>query len=153
MNIFVLDYNPVSAARMQCDKHVVKMPLETAQILCCAHPVGTAPYKRTHYNHPCSKWSRLAKENYQWLIEHGLALCDEYNFRYGKVHQSKRVISWCQEHIFRLDFVQIKKSRFVLCFDEKYIIGNAVCSYRNYYKKEKTKIAQWNKGRSKPSWY
>ena len=84
MNIFVLDYNPKRAAQMQCDKHVVKMPLETAQILCSAFEPGTAPYKRTHYNHPCSVWGRESKVNYKWLIEHGLALSDEYTYRYGK---------------------------------------------------------------------
>ena len=34
MNIFVLDESPVTSAQMQCDKHIVKMPLETAQMLC-----------------------------------------------------------------------------------------------------------------------
>lgn len=33
MNIFVLDYNPQKAALYHCDKHVVKMILESAQIL------------------------------------------------------------------------------------------------------------------------
>jgi hypothetical protein len=37
MNIFVLDKSPVIAAQMQCDKHVVKMIVESAQMLCTAH--------------------------------------------------------------------------------------------------------------------
>lgn len=43
MNIFVLSEGPVEAARMQCDKHVVKMIVETAQMLCT---VGHGPYNR-----------------------------------------------------------------------------------------------------------
>ena len=49
MNIFYLDPDPVAAAQMQCDKHVVKMALETAQIL---STVLGGPYKPTHAKHP-----------------------------------------------------------------------------------------------------
>ena len=99
MNIFVVDYNPVRAAKMLCDQHVVKMPLESAQILCAAYEQEKAPYRRTHYNHPCTIWTRTSKENYLWLIDHGLALCHEYTYRYQKVHKSEEVIRWCEENI------------------------------------------------------
>jgi len=150
MNIFVLDYDPKKAAKMLCDKHVVKMPLETAQLLCSAFDIGTAPYKRTHFNHPCSIWTRTSKGNFEWLVQHGLALCDEYSFRYGKTHKSRDVISWCSKNKSKIKFKSVKKTPFVLCFDKKYQIGNAVKSYRRYYQCEKRKIAKWMKNRSKP---
>lgn len=153
MNIFVLDYNPVRAAQMQCDKHVVKMPLETAQLLCSAFPKGEAPYKQTHVNHPCSIWCREAKENYLWLIEHGLALCDEYEYRYGKIHQSKKVILWCKRNMKKVHFPKKQKTRYTLCFDECYKVGNAVQSYRNFYRQAKRDMAMWNKSRKVPTWY
>lgn len=153
MNIFVLDYNPVKAARYQCDKHVVKMPLETAQLLCSVFPAGDAPYKRTHYNHPCSIWTRESIENFNWLVKHGIALCDEYSFRYGREHKSKDVILWCAKNIKKLQFPQTKKTCFAKCFDEKYHVGNARESYREYYLKEKKRIAKWEKGRPMPSWF
>lgn len=153
MNIFVLDYNPEKAAKMQCDKHVVKMPLETAQLLCSAFKQGEAPYKRTHYNHPCAIWTRYSKENFLWLVKHGVALCDEYTFRYGKVHKSKAVILWCLKHISKIKFIKRKKSNFVLCFDEKHYKGNAVDSYREYYRAEKRRIANWSKQRTPPKWF
>jgi hypothetical protein len=153
MNIFVLDYSPVKAAQFQCDKHVVKMPLESAQILCSAFEPGIAPYKRTHYNHPCSVWARRSQKNYIWLIEHGLALCEEYTYRYERSHKSKEVLLWCQKNMKKLNFEFEGKSKFTLCFDEKYKIGNAVESYRLYYKVEKKQIAKWAKRRSKPSWF
>ena len=37
MNIFVLDENPAKAAEYHCNKHVVKMIIESAQMLCSAH--------------------------------------------------------------------------------------------------------------------
>lgn len=39
MNIFVLSQDPFEAARQHCDKHVVKMVLEYAQLLSTAHRV------------------------------------------------------------------------------------------------------------------
>ena len=153
MNIFVLDYDPVKAAKMQCDKHVVKMSLETAQLLCSAFPKGKAPYKQTHVNHPCSIWCRNSKANYLWLITHGIALCDEYQFRYNKVHKSKKVILWCKKNIRTLKFQKKKKTHFALCFSERFKIGNAVQSYRKYYKTEKHTISAWKKLRERPKWF
>jgi hypothetical protein len=153
MNIFVLDYCPVKAAQFQCDKHVVKMSLETAQVLCSAFDPGVAPYKRTHYNHPCSVWARKSKKNYIWLIQHGLALCEEYTYRYEKNHKSREVILWCQKNMIQLKFESEGKTHFVLCFDEKYKVGNTVESYRQYYREEKDQIAKWGKSRLRPSWY
>ena len=150
MNIFVLDLDPVKAAQYQCDKHVVKMILETAQLLCSVYPDGEAPYKRTHYNHPCAVWTRESYINYQWLIEHGYALCDEYKFRYNKEHKSRSVIDWCNKdtgivphHI---------PTQFPECMPDQYKTGNIVYSYRNYYMIEKRDIAKWSK-RSQPDWW
>lgn len=64
MNIFILSYDPEEAALMQCDQHIVKMPLETAQMLCTAYPIEIAPYGRTHFNHPCNLWIRESRANY-----------------------------------------------------------------------------------------
>lgn len=153
MNIFILDYDPNKAAKMQCDKHIVKMPLETAQLLCTVFPEGKAPYKRTHYNHPCSIWVKTSEANFQWLIKHGIALCDEYTFRYGKTHKSKSVILWCLKNIKKINFAKKRKTRFIQCFDERYKIGNSVESYREYYRCEKRTIAQWNKDRTPPRWF
>jgi hypothetical protein len=153
VNIFVLDYDPIKAAQFQCDTHVVKMSLESAQILCSAFESGVAPYKKTHFNHPCSIWARRSKENYKWLIKHAIGLCEEYTFRYGKIHKSKEVILWCQRNMHKLKFEEKKKTRFILCFENEFKIGNAVESYRQYYRVSKRQIAKWNKTRSTPSWF
>ena len=94
MNIFVLHADPQIAAQHHCDKHVVKMILETAQMLCSAqHRYGSpAPYKAAYVNHPCTKWAGDSKANYLWLVALGLALGKEYTERYGKIHKSIAVI-------------------------------------------------------------
>ena len=104
MNIFVLDRNPKIAAYMMCDKHVVKMILESAQmlsaVLYCDYkdeykgsdkPVieqfGLPGYPKAHAKHPCTLWARQSKQNAMWLVQHMRALCLEYTKRYNKVHK------------------------------------------------------------------
>ena len=69
MNIFVLDTDPQTAARLMCNKHVVKMILESAQMLCSAFENGEAPYRRAYYNHPCTKWARESKHDVPQLAQ------------------------------------------------------------------------------------
>ncbi len=95
MNIFAVDKDPKISAQQLCDKHVVKMILESAQMLCAVYDNGTAPYKRAFYNHPCTIWARETEQNYEWLLNHAYAMCQEYTRRYGKVHKSIYAIEWC----------------------------------------------------------
>lgn len=91
MNLFYLDRDPVEAARMQCDKHVVKMILETAQMLSTAHielDGQQVAYKSTHKNHPSTVWVRSSAAAYEWAYKHMMALGREYTKRYGKVHKT-----------------------------------------------------------------
>lgn len=89
MNIFVTDPSPVISAKNLDDKRVIKMILESAQMLSTAiwECGGTGFYKPTHKNHPCSKWARENVSNYIWLKEHFGALSAEYTLRYGKKHK------------------------------------------------------------------
>ena len=104
MNIFVTDPDPAKSAQCLPDKHVVKMPLESCQMLAIVastkwgHGFGKLPKldgtpyltdKGAFRGHPCTIW---AQENYRWLIEHGLALCAEYTHRYGKVHSCQHTL-------------------------------------------------------------
>jgi hypothetical protein len=91
MNLFYLNHDPVEAARMQCDRHVVKMILETAQMLSTAHNEldgDQVAYKSTHKNHPSTVWVRGSLQHYVWAVCHLAALGDEYTRRYGKVHKT-----------------------------------------------------------------
>ncbi len=151
MNIFVLYQDPILAAKHQIDKHIVKMPLETAQLLSSAFEPGEAPYKRSHYNHPSNKWCRESKENYLWLIEHGLGLGDEFKGRYGKEHKSVEVILWCKKNIKKLNFEKKELTDFAQAMPIEYKDPSAVKAYRNYYLGAKKDIASWK--RNKPDWW
>ena len=100
MNIFALSSDPHEAARWAIDKHVIKMVLETAQILSTVSwRYGVeAPYRPTHAQHPCTLWAGETIANWHWLLEHGLALADEYARRYGREHKSRAVIEWAALH-------------------------------------------------------
>lgn len=95
MNIFVTSDDPYECARNLDDKRVIKMILESAQMLSTAmHELGIpgAPYKKTHVNHPCSVWARQSRRNYFWLLEHMQGLCMEYKHRYNKTHKCANFI-------------------------------------------------------------
>ena len=153
MNIFFLDFDTKKCAQYHCDKHVVKMILETAQLLCGTHWVigNEAPYKLSHKNHPCAIWTRTSLSNYLYLCDLGLELCKEYTYRYGKRHKSQDVIEWClinKPNIQDVDFTSPP-----LAMGDEFKIGNDVIeSYRNYYREGKKLIVSW-KNRVTPSWF
>ena len=97
MNIFYIDNDPQISAICMVDSHVVKMILETAQMLSTAHRIvdnNNSPYmyKATHINHPSTKWARETEGNYIWLVSHFKYLGDEYQYRYGKIHKSISIL-------------------------------------------------------------
>lgn len=154
MNIFVVDKDPVIAARMLCDKHVGKMLVEAAQLLCTKYPAGTAPYRRTHMQHPCAVWVRQARDNYLWLITHALALNDEYMYRWRKAtpHKSCAVVAWCQRYLWQLTWEQPAQTPFTLAMPTQYHRKDPVAAYRAYYCGEKAAIATWTR-RTPPTWW
>ena len=107
MNIFVTDQCPIQSARNLPDKHIVKMPLETCQMLSIIysdwyygigqlHKVDGTPYRTAHgafRNHPCTQWAAESYWNLSWLISHGMALCDEYTARFHKHHACQPAIA------------------------------------------------------------
>lgn len=152
MNIFVLDEDPILAAQMLCDRHVLKMLLETGQMLCAAHPPEVAPWKRTHYNHPCTVWARSSKKNYEWLAAHGLSICNEYTVRYGRRHKCEDVMLWCSENI-PSSVPDGPMTPFAIAIkDKKYHLSDVVSSYRAYYLGEKARFAKWNHSPT-PDWW
>ena len=154
MNIFVLDKCPILAAQAQCNKHVVKMTLETAQLLStCHHLKATRPsrklYKPTHINHPCSVWLRQSTGNYDWLFAHWCALLEEYHFRYGGVHKPRELLGQLSRAPDTL--VQGPMTPFALAMPDECKVGDAVESYRAYYRKYKQPLLQYQL-RKKPQW-
>jgi hypothetical protein len=152
MNIFVVNKDPVLAAQDLCDKHVIKMVLETAQLLCSAHLKGHAPYNPTHIKHPCTIWTAASLDNYRWLCEHGIALSNEYTRRYHKNHKSSDVIWWCSVHPPVMIPKNVGLTSFAQAMPDQYKNIDPVIAYRKYYIAEKSRFAKWS-NRVTPIWF
>jgi len=146
MNIFVLHLSPKLAAQFHCDKHVVKMILETAQMLYSAHwvlnpeNVPETAYKLAHKNHPCSIWVRESIANYLWLCSLGWWLCKEYQFRYGyhKTHKTETHIVWLMNNP-PTSIPQIHRTEFAQAMPDEYKNTDVVKAYQTYYIESKLK--------------
>jgi hypothetical protein len=179
MNIFYLDHDVYKCAEMHNNKHTVKMILEYAQLLSTAHrfldgtlidgysktgrkqkryvlsgDLDSTFYASTHINHPSAIWVRQSPENYLWLANMLVALCEEYTYRYGKTHKVERD---------GLCFILLKNipknignkgwSEPTPAMPDKYKVNNdSIQSYINYYLGAKQHLSNW-KNRNIPSWY
>jgi len=152
MNLFYLDESPEKCAEYHVDKHM-KMLLEACQLLCTAfHKQSiSAPYRKTHENHPSAIWTRTSRANFGWVISYATALSKEYSYRYGKRHASDQVLLWAQENAGLLSFPKAESTPFALAMPEQYKTSCPIQSYRNYYIGEKSHIFNWTK-RQKPDW-
>lgn len=144
MNIFYLYHNTKKCAQAHVDKHVVKMILETCQLLCTAIWLsgGEAPYKATHKNHPSAIWARANKSNWNWLKSLGLELCAEYTYRYGKTHKSEKIITnlTVPDSIPDGDFFEPTPA-----MPDEYKCETSLESYRKYYRFGKQHLHSWKK--------
>ena len=158
MNIFVLDEDPQEAARMQCDKHVVKMTLESAQMLSVAHrvcdydtlPKDSVIYGVSHQHHPCTQWVMKSVANYMWLFDHFKALADEYTYRYYLEHKSWWTLGDALSDAPK-NIADIGLTPFAQAMPQQYKDDDAVVAYRNFYKTEKHDFLKYRK-RLAPSW-
>lgn len=175
MNIFYLDISPSQCAQWMVDRHVVKMILETCQLLSTAHRVldgiqtqdksktgrkvtryvlndyrEDILYQATHINHPSSIWCRESIQNYEWLHAHLGALLKEYTYRYGKTHSCHNLYE-----VLTVRPLNIQHGLFTQptpAMDASYIISqDSVENYRNYYKQGKVHLFAWT-NREKPFW-
>tara|TARA_R100000541_G_scaffold43829_2_gene50992 strand:- start:942 stop:1463 length:522 start_codon:yes stop_codon:yes gene_type:complete len=145
MNIFYLHQDPHEAAKLQYNKHVVKMILESAQMLCTAHHCvmgedADVPYKVAHRNHPSTIWARRSANNYEWLYHHFVALSKEYTKRYGKEHLS---YTKCKDKLNilpgGLSYTGI--TDMPQCMPDEYKDDCSIQAYWNYYIGAKNNIA------------
>jgi hypothetical protein len=154
MNIFYIHEDPRIAAQMLCDDHIRKMQIESAQMCSTAHwETGSqAPYKRTHWNHPSSKWTRTSLSQYNWVVEHGLEICNEFTKRYGKRHKTQSVLEWLKEN--KPNIADKGFNPPPQCMDNIYKRKDTIEAYRNFYIEDKIKIKKlnWNKLNNQPEW-
>lgn len=151
MNIFFLHKNVRVCAQWHVDRHVVKMILESCQLLCGAwhwidpqHERFTPPYKATHINHPCAKWVRVSRDNYLWLCDLGIALSREYTHRYDKRHKCQSLIEALREVPPDLPCLGFTPPAQAMP-DEYKNPTDACLAYRAYYREAKTHLHKWKK--------
>jgi hypothetical protein len=155
MNIFYIDADPIKAAQQLADDHIRKMQIESAQMCCTAHweTGNEAPYKRAHKNHPSTIWTRQSIQHYDWLVQHGLEICNEFELRYGKEHATKKILVWLQQNK-----PSIPDNGFTpppQCMPEEFRKENTIEAYKNFYINDKIAIKglDWKKiPDKKPLW-
>jgi hypothetical protein len=155
MNIFVLDRNPVEAARQHMDKHCVKMILEHTQMLSTAIRIHSNDsiegiYKTAHLNHPCTIWTRHSRSNFLWLCEMTEELFKEYTKRYQKSHKSYSIFQACRNNANFIPDGPL--TPFAQAMPDQYKDADAVKAYRAYYIGEKKAFAKWKLGNI-PDWW
>ena len=155
MNIFALDPDPYVAAQYLCDRHIVKMALETAQLMSTAlvaHGVNHARlYRPTHTRHPCTLWTADARSNFVWLGFHGIGICREYTLRYGKTHASEAIIREAMD--LHRHIPDVIGAKFAQAMPDKYKRADSVDAYRAYYIGDKARFATWRAPRTAPPWW
>jgi hypothetical protein len=176
MNIFALDHDVTKCAEYHVDRHAVKMILEYSQLLSTAHRIldgvqhqflsdsgrrttawrlddwrETKLYKATHINHPSAIWARSTSGNYSWLHNLLVAVCEEYSYRYGKVHKCES--SGLVEALAELpkNIKHATMTPVLLAMPDQYKVPDPIESYRNYYRSGKQHLFSWKK-REVPSW-
>jgi len=179
MNIFVLDNNPIKAARQHCDKHVVKMIVESAQMLSTAHRVLDGKiekrrsstgktiqnywllpddreihlYKAVHVKHPCTIWTMESKDNYTWHYRLFNALLDEYTYRYGKKHASAELNNYLIPLPNNMPSSNRTKFKLAMGSNPECMSDDPIESYRKFYKTKQSRFKMvWTK-RSRPKWF
>jgi len=157
MNIFVLDNDPAVAARMYCDRHIVKAQLEIAQMMSTAWPVldqtpGGPVYRPTHANHPCTVWVRTCAANWEWAVAHATALEAEHRWRWrhgaGWEHKSMKLIRGMGTPTLPGG----PRTPFAVCTGGVGSPDDPVAAYRLYYRTRKDGIAAWTR-RMPPAWW
>jgi hypothetical protein len=162
MNIFVTSKSPLKSAKNLDNKRVIKMILESAQMLSTAlhkHLDNSEllyrncikiPYRPTHINHPCSIWAAETRKNYWWLFRHYVSLCREYEYRYGKTHKCQQYLG--DFYIGTKIIPEGKLTKFSNCTSNKdknisfKHIVDPIEAYKQYL------AERWNTDTLKPKW-
>lgn len=152
MNIFYLDEDIATCAQYHCDKHVVKMILESAQILCSVLWMNSipAPYRLTHQHHPCVIWANESLSNWYWIKALAAALNDEYRYRFNH-HQNHR----SYDVILSLPMPPIPDRGLTerpQALPDEFKATDPLQAYRAYYRCRKAHLAKWT-NRSRPTWF
>jgi len=161
MNRFLIDHHPNAIAQSLCDQHIVKMPLEEAQMLCTSiwhhaphHAEKHGLYRAVHKKHPCTLWTMETRSNYVYALALYKAMLKEYTHRYGKIHGAGKHYRTLADASWLIPDGGL--TAHPQCFsghdDLKTNEAWPIKAYRAFYKVDKSKFARYNKGRKMPHW-
>jgi hypothetical protein len=181
MNLFILDKDPVKAAQLQCDKHVVKMIVESGQMLSTAHrmldgdetrrpsksgktnvkywvhpdeKMESILYKAVHMYHPCTVWTMQSNNNYNWHYIHFIALCDEYKYRYGKTHATDTLLRDALAKLpENISVGYLTQQPLAMKSNPECMFEDVVKSYRAFYQTKQGRFKMAWTGREVPQWF
>ena len=116
-------------------------------------------YKAVHVGHPCTQWTMESDMNYRWHYDHFIALCQEYTYRYDKIHKTARDLGGPLYSAPRnIPKGPLTPFRLAMGSNPECVVyglggTDAVQSYRNFYqtKQERFKM-DWTK-RKVPEWF
>lgn len=139
------------------------MVLETAQLLSSAVQIRARDYiktlyKPTHLQHPCTVWATASATNLQWLTDYGLALAQEYSYRYNRTHASLSIIERVADMLLPRDALSALPLNYAIAITDsphkgKFVpLDLAISEYRSYYNRHKLDIARYANGRLRPEW-
>jgi len=175
MNIFYLDEDPHLAATMVCDSHASKMCVESVQMLVSALLINGAnpddmpltksteqPHKGGYKHHPSTRWTATSLPNWIWLFNHAHGLCDQFHARFGGEHFARRQL----DHLMKIAWSEylpiLKRTPIARAFNQSkglnldlldYVKYTDVEAYRQFYIRDKSNIAKWEKGVAAPDWW
>jgi hypothetical protein len=180
MNLFFLHIDPKTCAQQHCDKHVVKMILELVQMMYTTHNVlktpnlleakeqGIITYRSFNPKHPTCLWIRECEANYRYAGNVAKFLCEEYTFRYGKIHTCQTHVDWLIANVptnfqivhynpetvmsYNKEFQALGNTPVPLAMYDDVKYPDTFKSYRMYYIVHKRRFAKW-KSRPVPWWY
>lgn len=146
MNLFYLSDSFEDSVRCHLDSHCTKIITEAVQILSTNYHILSSGkvepflFKPTHANHPCTIWARECYENFMWVVHYGIALHNEYKFRYGKNKYLKewQILNFCFANPPELPWNDGLTTPFKMALpDDCRISDNPVECYRKYYNTHK----------------
>jgi hypothetical protein len=152
VNIFFLSDCPEKSAKLLCNRHKVRMPLESAGMLAFAFPEGETPIpnlrSNRHHKHPASVWARQSKSNFEWLLIHALTQAEDYKKHYKREHASEKHIHWFKNNYHKISFPRAELTSFSRCFSsfKEYLDNtesNTIKAYQSFYWLDKKTFAKW----------
>ena len=147
MNIFHLHKDPKICAEYHCDKHVVKMILETAQMLSTAYRRNFGDnddlYKTAFPKHPMTIWVGDSGYNFKWSLDLLDELLHQYTLRYNKVHTTKKISDLLHNRHNKWNCWKTEFTPPPQCMPDQYKHKDYITAYKQYYIGEKKRFAKY----------